>query len=155
MDYNILRTGQVNVYPPAGGEMVIHMTSFDSWRQGKYNYYIRKRNRALVERFGDDYWSKRDDHPDINTIVEQGWYWAFLMSCVEKAEYRPDVESEWQPCEIPANWLTMDGYISNVHPDISKEIGALGIELNPGTFGFNDTDSEKNAGVLSVRRSLN
>ena len=57
---------------------------------------------------------------------------------------------------MPVEWreITLPEYIDQIPPMLSDQIGMLAIELNPEIFS-RGIESEKNAGIFNVKRSMN
>lgn len=136
-----IRTGEVAINSPDGEDVVIKFTSFTNWSKGAYDFYLRTYDRIMTERFGADYRKLEDTKPEINTMASHAWRWAYLCSCAV------DMPVEWRD-------MSLDDYMENIPPAVSDEIGLLAIELNPEVFN-RGTETEKNDGFFSVKRSMN
>ena len=122
----------------------------------RWNQY-RKRKDEMRE-----FWRKRVGKDTIEfaelsdeeiNLFDTSIRWTYLIPVVDKVEITTDGGESWQPGELPAEWLSIEGMAYHVPADLFIPWDTAARLRNPGIFWLDQTESGKPSGGSSANAS--
>lgn len=127
----------------------------------RYRKYVREANAWLEARFGPRLAADEEDDGDDDEQAERQLYTelvyprAYMLACLKQVDTgtcapaapQPDT---WQASELPAAWLTCDGFATQLPGALFAAWDAAVTEANPNVFWVNlsDPNARRPGGVI-------
>lgn len=153
MNFSWKQEEKVVVNFPSGTQMLLTLGIMDSFGDGRKSAAERERIQYLKEKYGDDFATRLND-TDISTETFALLFRSVFFGSLKKVELRESENDEWFTGDLPDEWKAISCWCTDIHPEITKMLTDVALELNPNVLSVSESVTEKNAGRLSVKRLL-
>lgn len=136
-------------------QLRLHIKRCNVLDTAKYRKALREVNVWVVEQTGKpvDQWTEADWQlfEDDNTapMFRVGEDRAAMLTALDKIE-RKDGDGEWALGALPEEWWGIEGFATEMPPQLYYAWREAAYAANPGLFGVGMSDDEKKSGHLSV-----